>query len=311
MTKEASFSDKVKRELKDVMPKGSDNMMSELYAIMSEIGKVSYENEKYAFLLETDSPWTARKGFTLLKKSFNIRVDIRLKMRKRSETYALFSSGSESDQKLKDLICSVVENNIPGLCYKDMETKRAFLRGLFLASGSVNDPKGSNHFQITLKKEDPEKVLDIIRDFGIRAKTGRAGSKEIIYIKDGAGISEMLNVLGASVSMMEFENRRILKGVLNSVNRQMNCDAANINKTMDAFNRQSADILFLKEINDFDSLPEKLKELAEIRLMYPEASLEDLGKMLDVPVGKSGVNHRLRRICERAEKRRQEIALGE
>ena len=126
----------------------------------------------------------------------------------------------------------------------------------------------------------------------------------MVYVKEGAGIVDLLNVMGAHVAMMELENLRIVKEIANSVNRRVNCEAANITKTVNAASRQIEDILYLRDHYGFQNLSESLREMAEIRLEHPEAPLKELGELMDPPVGKSGVNHRLRKLSELAQKLR-------
>ena len=145
-------------------------------------------------------------------------------------------------------------------------------------------------------------LQNIIRDFDVEAKIITRKKYFVVYIKEGSSIVELLNVMEAHVSLMSFENSRILKEVRNTVNRRVNCETANIKKTADASSRQMEDIYLLRDTYGLKNLPEKLREVAEVRLEYPEATLQELGEMLSVPVGKSGVNHRLRKLSELADK---------
>ena len=177
--------------------------------------------------------------------------------------------------------------------------KQAFIRGAFIAGGSVTNPEKSYHFEIVCDTEDMAKLLiDIIKDFDIEAKLIERKKSYVVYIKDGSMIVDLLNVMGAHMSLMDMENVRILKDVRNRVNRKVNCETANLNKTVNAAVKQIEDIRFIEETKGLKYLPEGLRAVARLRMEEPELSLFDLGQMLSPPLGKSGVNHRLRKISE-------------
>ena len=184
--------------------------------------------------------------------------------------------------------------------------KRAYIRGAFLASGSVSDPEKGYHFEIACNSlEKAEQLCNMIGSFDIEAKVTRRKKNQIVYIKEGAQIVDALNVMEAHVALMNFENIRILKDMRNSVNRQVNCETANLNKTVSAAVKQIEDIQYIKATIGFDQLPEGLTEIAVLRLEQPEATLKELGQMLSPSVGKSGVNHRLRKLSLIAEELRE------
>ena len=149
-----------------------------------------------------------------------------------------------------------------------------------------------------------EQLQEIIGQFDIEAKIVCRKKYFVVYVKEGAGIVELLNIMEAHVALMNLENLRILKEMRNSINRRVNCEAANIQKTVQASTRQVEDIIYLRDYYGFSRLPDNLREMAEVRLAYPEAALKELGEYLSPPVGKSGVNHRLRKLSELAEKLR-------
>ncbi len=183
--------------------------------------------------------------------------------------------------------------------------KRAYIRGAFLANGSISDPNKSYHFEIVCKTEPQARQLrDVINSFDMDAKIVERKKHYVVYLKEGAQIVDILNVMEAHVALMNLENVRILKEMRNSVNRKVNCETANISKTVNAAVKQLEDIIYIKDTEGLDQLPDNLKEMALLRLEHPEAPLKELGTYLDPPVGKSGVNHRLRKICEEAERLR-------
>lgn len=183
--------------------------------------------------------------------------------------------------------------------------KRAYLRGAFIASGSISDPEKSYHFEIVSDSEPgANRLKECFEDFDICGKVIERKNHYVFYIKDSGMIADALNVMEAHQALMNYENEKILREMRNSVNRRVNCDMANIEKTLSAARRQIEDIQYVMTLPAYKSLPEGVKQLAELRLAHPEVSLKDLGEMCDPKVGKSGVNHRLRKLCELAESTR-------
>ncbi|MCR5702026.1 MAG: DNA-binding protein WhiA [Lachnospiraceae bacterium] len=184
--------------------------------------------------------------------------------------------------------------------------KKAFLRGLFLNNGSVNDPNKAYHFEIVLRNKDMAGVVkEIITGFSLEAKIVKRKKYYVVYLKEGSMIVDMLNIMEAYVSLMDMENIRILKDMRNNINRQVNCETANIKKTVGAARRQIEDIQYIEKTKGLKYLNDSLREIAELRLEQPDADLALLGTMLEPPISKSGVNHRLRKIGKIAEELRQ------
>lgn len=200
---------------------------------------------------------------------------------------------------INECVDKILENP---LLVKQNCCKRAFLRGAFLCVGSMSDPKKSYHLEFVCETQDQAEMLqEMIAHFELEAKIICRKKHYVVYMKEGSAIVDLLNVLGARLSLMDLENLRVEKEVRNSVNRKVNCEAANITKTVNAASKQIEDILFLKKHYGMSKLPDNLREMAEIRLEHPESSLQELGGYLNPPVGKSGVNHRLRKLSELAE----------
>lgn len=177
--------------------------------------------------------------------------------------------------------------------------KRAFLAGAFIAVGTISDPEKEYRFDIILdEKEDAEKLMEYFSEFDVTSRVRERRNKFVLYIKEGEQIFEALAVMGAHSAMMKFENVRILKEMRSSVNRQVNCETANINKSINAAMKQIEDIEYIRDNTGLDSLDDSLKNIAVMRLKNPDASLADIGEMMEPPVGKSGVNHRMRKIAQ-------------
>lgn len=266
-----SFSWQVKEELAKCMAGSGHCRAAELMAIKTFSSKeLSEDKEPPKDIFLNENELSVRKFFTILKKTDNIRKD-------------MFNLA-----------------NIERTC-----CKRAFLRGAFLCVGSISDPEKSNHLEFVCNDEESAELLKgYMAEFDVTAKTVRRKKYFVVYLKDGEEIVNLLNVMGAHVSLMEFENQRILKEISNSVNRRVNCETANIAKTVTASAKQVEDIILIRDTGGFQKLPQNLREMAQVRIDYPDASLKELGSYLDPPVGKSGVNHRLRRLSEIAEKLR-------
>ena len=220
------------------------------------------------------------------------------KIKKLSDILKLNPYDEEGRKALK-----IVKNNgiytIDRILISKNCCKQAYIRGAFIAGGSVTNPEKGYHLEIVCDTEEKAGLLiDVIKDFDVDAKLTERKHSFVVYIKDGSMIVDLLNVMGAHVSLMDMENVRILKDVRNRVNRKVNCETANLNKTVNAAVKQIDDIKFIESKKGLKYLPDNLRVIAEIRLEEPELSLVDLGKMLDPPLGKSGVNHRLRKISE-------------
>lgn len=189
-----------------------------------------------------------------------------------------------------------------GLVLQNTCCKRAYIRGAFLAAGSMSDPEKNYHFEIvTLHEQFAVQLQDVLDFFELDAKIVIRKKYYVVYIKEGAKIVDVLNIMEAHIALMNLENVRILKDMRNTVNRRVNCETANINKTVSAAVKQAEDIRFLQEHRGLSELNQGLQDIAYLRLEHPEATLKELGEMLNPPVGKSGVNHRLKKLSKIAE----------
>ena len=184
--------------------------------------------------------------------------------------------------------------------------RRAALTAWFMCMGSISDPKKNYHCEFACRSEaQAQQIIELLSDFDVSAHSMIRKGRSVVYIKESESIAELLNIVGAHVALMDLENLRIEKELRNDVNRAVNCDTANARKLADASSRQIEDIRLLMDNGAFASLPDGLKEIASVRLENPYVSLEELGKLLDQPIGKSGVNHRLRKLSEAADKLRK------
>lgn len=306
-----SFSGCVKEELSKQNSSGRHCQIAEIAAIISLCGRIIYSvDNRISVKVQTENIHVARKSYGLIRRAFQISPEISIKQNaylKNSRTYTITVNKHEEALKLLMAIKLIDEENdiwenlstSNNIIIKNTCCKRAFLRGAFLAVGSISDPEKAYHCEIVCPThEKATQIREIISNFEIEAKIVERKKHYVVYIKEGSGIVEFLNVIEAHVSLMELENIRIVKEVRNSVNRKVNCETANINKTVGAAMKQISDIEYIRDNAGLEILPEQLYEMAIVRLDNPDASLLELGAMLSKPVGKSGVNHRLRKICE-------------
>ena len=329
-----SFSSKVKEELANQLSQARHCQIAEIAAIISLCGRVQVsEYDRYCIKIHTENGSVARKYFTLLKKTFNISTDVSVRQsmgRRRSCMYTVGSRRHQDalkvlqaaklihfhagkDSELADggiRLLEEIEENLSltqNVVIQQNCCRRAFIRGAFLAAGSISDPEKFYHFEIVCATEaKAEQLQGLIRSFDLDARIIQRKRYFVVYIKEGSQIVDILNVMEAPRSLMELENIRILKEMRGSVNRKVNCETANIHKTVSAAVKQVEAITIIKDTIGFSGLPNNLREIAQLRLARPEATLKELGEALDPPVGKSGVNHRLRKLGELADKLRDE-----
>ena len=306
-----SFSKKVKEELSWKLSRARHCQIAEIAAIVSMCGRVCIdEKDEYYIKIHTENLTVARKYFHLIQAAFHVLCEVRVSRHARQKNCmyeVMVRSADDSMDILKAVKLLDAEGNISeelspkrNLVIQNTCCKQAFLRGIFLAAGSIADPKKSYHLEIvTQALPKAEQLCEIIKAFDMEARIVKRKYAYVVYLKDSSQIVDFLNVCGAHVALMELENVRIMKEMRNSINRQVNCETANIGKTIRASVRQIEDISLIKEKRGLESLPENLKEIAQLRLDYPDASLKELGDMAGL--GKSGVNHRLRRLSELAD----------
>ena len=319
-----SFSSEVKAEIASDIPSARHCRIASAAVLLTCIGRFERDPDgKYRLLLSQDNGEALRKCFTLVCKTSNIRTVVCSPVNTggrdpRGWLQADLSSDTvrELAQKIRacdsagnlrgDDDCTVSAELLGRSC-----CRRNYVRDLFLCCGSVSDPRKEYHLEWSCgSKEQASQLKEILLSFGKEAKAVLRKKVHVVYFKDSEDIVDLLNLMGAPISMMEMENQRILKGLRNSVNRRVNCETANIGKTVSASRKQISDITFLEESGILRTLPESLRKMAELRLQYPDTPLRELGDLAVPPIGKSGVNHRLRRLTEIAEKYRSDPRSG-
>jgi len=311
-----SFSKKVKEELSNQVANRHCNL-AELYAITCICGRIRISvNNEFNLYIHTENIAVAKKYYLLVKKTFSINMQV-LVRRSENKKSGIYIAVIKDDQdakkvlkglKLMDNYSNLVNDKIDIFesIIKKSCCKRAFIRGTFLACGAISDPNKMYHFEFVLTSmKSANDLVNIVAKFNVEAKITTRKKYFIVYIKEAAQIVDLLNVMGAHVALMELENIRILKEVRNSVNRNVNCETANINKTVNAATKQIKDIQYIYENMGFSNLSKGLREVAKIRMDNPDMSLVQIGLLLEKPIGKSGVNHRMRKLSMIADELRK------
>ncbi|MGG1554931.1 MULTISPECIES: DNA-binding protein WhiA [Paenibacillus] len=307
-----SFAATTKKELTLINDDEACCQKAELSALIRMNGSVQLSNQRVILDVSTENAAIARRIYSLIKKMYNMHTEllVRKKMRLKKNNVYIVRVPGQVQELLSDLkivsegfifTTGINKEIIRGSC-----CKRAYLRGAFMAGGSVNNPEGSSyHLEIaSIYEEHCKALVNLANKFDLNARFIERKKGFVLYIKEGEKIIEFLSIIGAHQALLRFEDVRIMKDMRNSVNRIVNCETANLNKTIGAAVRQIENIRILEREVGLDNLPDKLREVAQIRLQHPDLNLKEVGDMLAGNVSKSGVNHRLRKIDELAEKYR-------
>ncbi|MDT2815369.1 DNA-binding protein WhiA [Vagococcus carniphilus] len=304
-----SFAADVKKEL-TTLEVHKEHAKAELAALIRMNGAVTLVNRQFVLNVQTENAAIARRIYTLLKDHYQVNSELlvrrKMKLKKNNVYIVRLKQGTQTI--LNDL--EIMDGNMfniqvsPSIMGNEQKM-RSYLRGAFLAGGSVNNPETSRyHLEIySMYEEQCNDLCTMLKFYGLNGRVLERRNGFITYLKGAEEIADFLVLVGATNAMLKFEDVRIVRDLRNSVNRLMNCENANMNKTADAAKRQIENIRLIEERVGLDSLPERLKEVAEIRLENPEISLKELGEILPSgPITKSGINHRIRKINEFAEK---------
>lgn len=292
-----TYALQTKNELARLNPGSVCCRNAELTAFIHLGGSLQLSGQRLSLNVVTSNAAVARRLFSLFKRSFNLtapEVLVRKKVRLRKNNVYLVRVTDSS--KLRELVRQL------GLLQEDSPAdskccRRSCLRAAFLIAGSLSNPEKSYHLEIyTDYLHQAEALAAKMISFGLTPKTIERKNGFLVYLKESDQIGEFLNIVGAHKTLLDFENIRVLKDLRNRVNRLVNFETANVNKTVEAALKQAETIIFLRRHPVWQTLPAALKDLAELRLSNPEASLQELGEMLAPPLGKSGVNHRLRKL---------------
>ena len=308
-----SFSSEIKEELSKFNTYSNRELL-EFEMIGYLISNATVRENNIVFL--TENSFNARRIGSILNKLFNYEYqesgeNSQFKIICDANIFESIGAHIGPGHLWADKYVSIIQNKFilanqfRKEINEDILKHRAFLRGVFMGTGSVNNPNVVYHLEIDIKSEQNcIYVCDLINKLEINAKIVEKKKEFIIYIKEGEHISHFLALIGAYSSVLRFEEIRVVKDIRNNVNRLVNCETANLIKTVEAAVSSVEDIKYIKRKKQFENMPEQLKEIAEIRMKYKDKSLKELGEILENPISKSGVNHRLRKISEFAKELR-------
>ncbi len=304
-----SYASEVKKEL-TMLEVHFGNAKAELMALIRMNGSLGIYNHKFVLNVQTENPAIARRIYKLLKQFYDIDSEllVRRKMKLKKNYLYIVRLKTVSDYVLKDLDILdgfQIKETVPLKFLDDDAKVRSYLRGAFLAAGSVNNPETSRyHLEIySLYEDHNNTICEMMNRYGLNARKTERRSGYITYLKEAEKIADFLSLIGATNSMLKFEDIRIVRDMRNSVNRIVNCETANMNKVADAARKQIENIDYIERTVGLSKLPDKLQAVAQARKAHPEVSLKELGELVaGGPISKSGVNHRLRKINEFAQK---------
>ncbi|MCH4888971.1 DNA-binding protein WhiA [Acidaminobacter sp. JC074] len=301
-----SFSSKAKNELARRTSDSKCCQMAELSALVRVSGTIQLRGlGKTDLLITTENPAIGRMIFVLFKRSMRIHTDLEVVknnvLRKNNSYQIKITDATDILKRLEIMVekddSIVINNGLPKKLIEDECCRRAYIRGVFLGGGSLSDPEKSYHLELITHREDyANELKDLINSYNLHARVIARKKNFIVYLKEGDQIVDLLNIIGAHTALMSFENVRIVKSMRNNINRLVNCETANLNKMVNAAVKQKKHIEIIEQYAGLDSLPDGLKEIAMIRLNNTDLSLKELGEMLSPPIGKSGVNHRMKKI---------------
>lgn len=311
-----SFSSDVKTELTKIVLKEPSQKISELMGFVLTNCTVAKENGKYILKMSSENEYTIRRVYSTFKSVFDIVSKTNVERPKKAGEQPVYHLKISNESDLKTIFnesyfninesLQIVLNNRE-IIEKDEECKKSFLRGVFLGSGSCVNPENRYHLEMIVNSQQNALfVKDMIESFDIAAKMIKRKKDYMIYLKLAESVSTFLIVIGANRGTLKFEETRVIKEVRNNINRISNFENANFDKTLDASLIQIEDIKLIRKNRKFAKLPENLKETARLRLNYKEATLEEIGNMLNPPISRAGVNHRFKKIHEIAESLRKE-----
>ncbi|RBW71208.1 DNA-binding protein WhiA [Bacillus taeanensis] len=309
-----SFAAETKKELTQLEIKPCCTK-AELAALIRMNGSISFGSNQLILNIPTENAAIARRIYTLIKQmdSYHVELLVRKKMRLKKNNVYIVRLADRARELLETL--KIIDEHfaftrkINDELIRKTCCKRSYLRGAFLAGGSINHPETSYHLEIfSMYEEHTASLCELVNSFGLNAKMLERKKGYIIYLKEGEKITEFLNIIGAHRALLYFEDVRIMKDMRNSVNRLVNCETANLNKTVGAAMRQVENIKLIQREVGLEILPDKLREIAELRVKHQDVTLKELGEMVESgQISKSGINHRLRKIDEIANK----IRLGQ
>jgi hypothetical protein len=310
-----SFSSTTKNELSRIELDEDCCALCELAALVRMNGTIQITgHRKFNLKFTTENAAIARRIFSILKRIYDTEVEVmvrRNRQLKKNNNYLIIINDKDVSHKILVDVGFLKKDSsnlfspqyiIPKKLLSKRCCKRSYIRGSFLGGGSISNPEKTYHLEfVTNNEEHAHDLSNIINSFNLNSKIVMRKENYVVYIKEGEQIVDLLNIIGAHQALLKLEDIRVLKDVRNNINRIVNCETANLSKTIDASMRQIEHIEIIRDNMGLNKLPSNLREIAEIRLDNPDASLKEIGYMLNPPIGKSGVNHRFKKLEEIAE----------
>lgn len=310
-----SFSAAIKKDLSALIPESEGSMRAELSGIIASAAAITVDSSgATTFLLRTDHPAVGGRIYKLIKNLYGIRADVQIRKTRKFKEHRSYTiridRPEDSGRILKDV--RILRHNVkgqtffvgevPGIFLSKQDYIKSYIRGVFMMSGSIANPEKSWHLELVgRQKSYLTSLRELLSHYDIKANIIKRKTAYVLYVKESESLSYFLNLIGAHKALLEIENIRIMKGVRGEVNRQVNCETANMNKTAAAAASQTDSIRFLIDQIGFDRLPPNLRSVAEARLNHPDLSIKELGAVMTPPLGKSGIYHRLKKLMAMAE----------
>ncbi|MEG2896846.1 MAG: DNA-binding protein WhiA [Eubacterium sp.] len=315
-----SFSSEIKKDLSSLESETKGCKRAELSGIIASTALITVdENGEMVFTVKTENPAVAGRIFKLIKDLYQTASKVVIKKTKKFKEHRSYSVELSENEKVQRMLKDTrilkhntkgqvfFTNEVPGFFISKQRYVKAYVRGVFIACGSISNPEKTYHLELVSKQKGYLKsIQEFLKHYDIKANFIQRKSSYVLYMKESESVAGFLNVIGAHKALLEIENIRIVKEVRNDVNRQVNCEMANMDKTMTAAYEQIHDILYIKEKIGLQKLTRNLYEMAEVRLNYRDLTIKELGEKMDPPVGKSGVYHRLKKLNQLAENLRNE-----
>ena len=299
------------------MPEHKCCELAEITGFLRLAGAITFSFGGMGIKVSTDNPAVARLFLTLMKSYFTAKSELSIAENPGPSKTKLYELTITPEMNAEAILretgmlgikegSNYLTDGIDSNVIRKRCCKKAALRGLFLAAGSVNDPTKSYHLEITCSRSDTAvSIKKLIAGFGLSAKTMERRGRHVVYLKDAEQIGDFLNIIGATSMYLKFQDVRVTKEIKNNANRAFNCDMANSDRAMGAAEKQLDAIRFIDRYKGIETLPDRLYETARMRLEHPELSLTDLAELFDPPLKKSGLNHRFEKIIALAESYRQ------
>ena len=305
----------IKKDLSALEPESDGCARAELSGMIASTAVIEVgERSRMSLSFKTENPAVAGRIFKLMKRLYSIAPEVFIKKTRKFKEHRYYTIALEENEKVQKVLKDTrilrhnakgkifFTNEVPGLFLSKQRYIKSYIRGVFLACGSISNPEKTYHLELVCRQKTYLNSLrELMEQYDIKASLITRKGSGVLYMKESESVAGFLNVIGAHKALLEIENIRIIKEMRNGVNRQVNCETANINKTVSAAVKQLGDITYIRDTVGLDYLPETLAEIAQVRLDRPDATLKELGESLDPQVGKSGVNHRLRKISTIAE----------